>query len=274
MAIKIKFLMSEMFCISEHQGKSYFPGSKNFNQFFGPKNPMVFLVFGIFLLMISSASALCAENWQCLDWQKCSDGVSERTCFEVNGCFTYVYQPAESAECKDALPYCYDGILNQDETDVDCGGKSCEACDLGKNCFRNEDCKLGVCISTECSFEGVTVQPAIQSERLSWFLAILITLLSAAIVYLLRTIMKKLKRQRILAPSIKERIKISIPMSKKKSRFDRFADNVNGYLNSMKSEKAAKKDNPKGLLNKNSFKKQEHPVKDFMLDNLKEAYNE
>ena len=134
-------------------------------------------------------------------------------------------------------------------------------------------CKINSCIDQICSFNKIAAAPAVPAARLSWLLAMLIILLSAAIVYMLIIVSKKLKKPRI-HPVVKERIKISIPMNKKKSRLDRFTDNVSGYLSSMKSEKTVKKDAPKGLLNKNSFKKEEHPVKDFMLSNLKEVYDD
>lgn len=44
---------------------------------------------------------------------------------------------------------CTDGIKNQDETDIDCGGV-CEKCDTGKNCIKYEDCKTGFCYENVC----------------------------------------------------------------------------------------------------------------------------
>lgn len=42
---------------------------------------------------------------------------------------------------------CYDLSVNQDETDVDCGG-SCGKCSLGKACLADSDCFSGNCNST------------------------------------------------------------------------------------------------------------------------------
>src|SRR5690349_18345888 len=39
---------------------------------------------------------------------------------------------------------CSDGVKNQDETDVDCGG-SCATCASGKSCGSNSDCTGGTC---------------------------------------------------------------------------------------------------------------------------------
>ncbi len=52
-----------------------------------------------------------------------------------------------------AIPSCNDGLVNQDETDVDCGGASCVSCTLGLHCLIDFDC-----LSTWCSGE-VCTQP-------------------------------------------------------------------------------------------------------------------
>ncbi len=44
---------------------------------------------------------------------------------------------------------CFDEILNQDETDVDCGG-TCPTCNDGENCLTDSDCTSGWCYSGEC----------------------------------------------------------------------------------------------------------------------------
>ena len=46
-------------------------------------------------------------------------------------------------EC--AAPTCEDEVQNGGETDVDCGGSECDACDVGDACESNEDCTTGVC---------------------------------------------------------------------------------------------------------------------------------
>jgi len=52
-----------------------------------------------------------------------------------------------------AIPSCSDELLNQDETDVDCGGASCVSCGLGSACLVDFDC-----LSSWCS-DGVCTQP-------------------------------------------------------------------------------------------------------------------
>ena len=45
---------------------------------------------------------------------------------------------------------CFDGIKNQDETDIDCGG-SCPKCEDGKNCSTDTDCLSGWCYNGVCT---------------------------------------------------------------------------------------------------------------------------
>lgn len=43
-----------------------------------------------------------------------------------------------------------DGTQNGDETDLDCGGSLCPACDLGQKCGSGADCQSGVCADGVC----------------------------------------------------------------------------------------------------------------------------
>jgi len=49
------------------------------------------------------------------------------------------------------IPTCTDGIRNQNETGVDCGGGSCAACQLGRPCVGDSDCAEGKCINQTCT---------------------------------------------------------------------------------------------------------------------------
>lgn len=55
---------------------------------------------------------------------------------------------------------CDDGIQNQDETDVDCGGAACGGCSAGQQCLDTLDCGEGVCFGGICTIgacdDGVT----------------------------------------------------------------------------------------------------------------------
>ena len=49
-----------------------------------------------------------------------------------------------------AVQSCADGIKDQDETDVDCGGITCPKCGDTKGCNESSDCISGFCNSNIC----------------------------------------------------------------------------------------------------------------------------
>ena len=53
--------------------------------------------------------------------------------------------PSACATPVDAADGCADSIINGEETDVDCGGRLCARCALGKTCAADSDC-----LSTSC----------------------------------------------------------------------------------------------------------------------------
>jgi hypothetical protein len=48
-------------------------------------------------------------------------------------------------------PACADGMRNNKETDVDCGGSDCEPCPSSKHCASNTDCLSTFCNATVCA---------------------------------------------------------------------------------------------------------------------------
>lgn len=48
------------------------------------------------------------------------------------------------------VPTCNDGIQNQNESDVDCGGGNCVLCQVGDSCVVNGDCNSMVCTGNVC----------------------------------------------------------------------------------------------------------------------------
>src|SRR5690242_7027322 len=50
----------------------------------------------------------------------------------------------------DLLATCADGVRDQDESDVDCGGALCAACSSGKSCATDGDCVSGLCLMGAC----------------------------------------------------------------------------------------------------------------------------
>lgn len=51
----------------------------------------------------------------------------------------------DTQDAREADNSCDDALKNGDETDVDCGGATCEPCALGLQCERAGDCESGVC---------------------------------------------------------------------------------------------------------------------------------
>lgn len=82
----------------------------------------------------------------------CPDGAE---CTENLNCASGFCHPDENI-C--AAPTCNDEILNQDETDVDCGG-SCPACEVGKTCLRNSDC-----LSNNCDIDTMTCAEVVDTS--------------------------------------------------------------------------------------------------------------
>ncbi len=67
-----------------------------------------------------------------------------------------IHTPAAACET------CSDGILNQDESDVDCGGSSCVACLPGDTCNAAGDCDSAVCTGGVC--QAPTCSDGVQNQ--------------------------------------------------------------------------------------------------------------
>jgi len=68
------------------------------------------------------APVVCEEDWTCNQWGECQpDGTETRSCTEQNNCGTEESKPTTIRNC-DYVATCNDGIQNQGETGVDCGG--------------------------------------------------------------------------------------------------------------------------------------------------------
>jgi len=67
---------------------------------------------------------VCSPDWQCSEWSECTDKTQTRTCNDANKCGTNEGMPALAQECTPPET-CSDGIKNQNEGGIDCGG-SCE----------------------------------------------------------------------------------------------------------------------------------------------------
>lgn len=228
----------------------------------------------LLILLSASISAQCAEDWQCSSWENCLNEKTSRNCYDANDCGTSISKPAETASCKDIIPYCYDKILNQDESDVDCGGKICAKCGLKKACFVNEDCNEGYCINSICALESAIPAPA---PGFPWIY--LIEAIAAILIILAAIVLgKKVKKRKIIIYSDKKRGEKEKTSEKqmiqrtKQSRIKSFAENLSAYFRASRPvPKTVIREEKKDLLNKPSYKNQ-RPAKRWMLENIKEVY--
>ena len=79
-----------------------------------------------------------------MDCEPCADGEG---CESGSDCESGVCAPGTST-C--ASPTCDDLVVNQDETDVDCGGAVCSPCPDGGGCIMDADCQSDVCDAGAC----------------------------------------------------------------------------------------------------------------------------
>ena len=51
--------------------------------------------------VVTNEGETCIEDWMCLDWSDCSEGMQTRACVDKNGCGTEANKPMESQECEE-----------------------------------------------------------------------------------------------------------------------------------------------------------------------------
>lgn len=78
----------------------------------------------------------CVPQWECGDWGECIDGAQTRTCNDLSQCDYSALTSTETQTCavetvaETPAETCFDGIQNQDETGIDCGGETCQSCSV------------------------------------------------------------------------------------------------------------------------------------------------
>ncbi|MFT4303835.1 MAG: CARDB domain-containing protein [Candidatus Woesearchaeota archaeon] len=73
-----------------------------------------------FDLIIEDDDNDCESNWECNEeWSWCENNIQKRTCVDLNECKA---DREEERECEQHHETCYDGIQNQNEEGIDCGG--------------------------------------------------------------------------------------------------------------------------------------------------------
>ena len=98
------------------------------------------------------ACTWCGDGW--CDWNEdCSICVAD--CGTCDSCGDGVCDwnedcascPFDCGECQDP---CTDGTMDNDETDVDCGGSTCPTCPDGWSCLGASDCTSNACVDLVC----------------------------------------------------------------------------------------------------------------------------
>ncbi len=79
-----------------------------------------------------AAESSCTPNWECDDvWGECIDGTQVRTCVDINQCGSNEGMPEISQSCVvEIKETCSDGIKNQGEAGIDCGGPCENKCSI------------------------------------------------------------------------------------------------------------------------------------------------
>lgn len=80
----------------------------------------------------------CTPKWKCDGWSEClPNGTRYKECIDLNGCNPNEYERTFWEECT-YVPTCSDGIRNQGEVGVDCGGP-CPPCGTCFDGVQNND---------------------------------------------------------------------------------------------------------------------------------------
>ncbi|MBW2981782.1 hypothetical protein KY343_02775 [Candidatus Woesearchaeota archaeon] len=94
---------------------------------------------------------VCVEDWECTEWDTCLlNGVQYRECFDLNRCdelydkkiILHIDRGIKPFHIQSCIyqPTCTDMIVNNNESDIDCGGHKCKKCEDGKICRNDNDC--------------------------------------------------------------------------------------------------------------------------------------
>ncbi|MBR4984542.1 MAG: lamin tail domain-containing protein [Proteobacteria bacterium] len=93
----------------------------------------------------------CAEGLKCAKDADCvTENCAQNTCGQKKCTRDTECQNGKCDQSTGACSSCADRIKNGDETDIDCGGTICGACDAGRSCQANVDCLSYQCTQFKC----------------------------------------------------------------------------------------------------------------------------
>jgi hypothetical protein len=125
---------------------------------------------------VCNAPAVCNAQNECVE--PIDSGVGDAGAAGQGGTGGSVDAGADgsgAAAGQGAVPNCTDSTKNGQETDQDCGGGTCPACELGKACAANTDCQSQTCVSSRCvtcawtDWKIPTAAVSIGSSSHSWY---------------------------------------------------------------------------------------------------------
>ena len=112
----------------------------NDGEFSAESNPVKFTVVSAEpeLLVQNSQNATCIEKLICSEWSSCLlAGIQTMSCMDLNNCSAAGKTIIKTQKCG-YKPSCEDGVQNQDEDAVDCGGV-CQPCATCFDGIKNQD---------------------------------------------------------------------------------------------------------------------------------------
>lgn len=153
-------------------------------------------------LNVIAEQQTCTPIWQSGAWSACASGVQTRTVTDASSCGTSTGQPVATQSCTSGITAtCYDGIKNQDESAIDCGGNICQACSI------NPPQALyyivnGQCISLATSpYVGITsyntlaeCQVALAPPKVDYMLYVIIGVISLLLVTVIVLVVRKYRQ--------------------------------------------------------------------------------
>ena len=117
----------------------------------------------------SGDSLICLERWNCSEWSECfPDNMQYRNCIDENSCGTLAQKPPIEQSCV-YIGTCFDGIKNQGETGIDCGGP-CPACPTCFDGIKNQG-ETGIDCGGPCPPCGVLEAPLVIKTPIADYLS-------------------------------------------------------------------------------------------------------
>jgi hypothetical protein len=181
------------------------------------------------------AKPICSEIWSCEDWGNCSkENKQYRVCRDKNSCNTTLRKPKTEQDCAYCeqtntitTPNCIDGIENDGEEGVDCGGpcKPCGSCSDG---VKNQG-EYGVDCGGPCSscpqaeqplpITGNAMTKIIEKESQPWWMyaiaaVVVIALIISGFAYMRARLMGAAYDEKEAYARLKQYISISVSHGK------------------------------------------------------------